>query len=216
MVFKQKALGAITAPGAEKNYKYIYIKHLLDRIAKVYDLLPSELSATKIVAYRDEVIGYVEDDAEKNKMIKDADALALRLESQLKDETGESLDSKQQIEAKRIAAIRAVGWVFKYFDTAWNWSRKRGILIAGPFGDGRRRFLPLSLLPLDGRYLLVLDDYTPKEGEVVFDLKLRALLLNNMGEDRYDDARSDREEEPSEEAPANVNGNGSDGSQIST
>jgi hypothetical protein len=215
MVYQQQVVGAITAPGAEKNYKYLYIKQLMDRITKVSDQLPNEQSATKIVAYRDEVIGYVDDDLEKNRMIKDAEDLAIKLENQLKVDNGGALDSKQQIEAKRIAAIRAIGWVLKYFDTTWGWSRKRGILMAGPFGDGRRRFLPITQLPPDGKYIRVSDDYVPKQDEILYDFRLNAILVHYKDDHTvYDDAMNDKEEseekQAGEEVVNNVSGSSID------
>lgn len=217
MVYKQKVLGAIAAPGSEKNYKYIYIKHLMDTVRKIYDQLPGESIATRILSLRDEAIGYIDDDTTKQEFVIRADELANTIRDQLKKDNDDIYDNSQRIESKRMAAIRCVGWVLKYFDTAWNWSRKRGILIAGPFGDGRRRFLPLSLLPLDGKYIRVRDDYKPKEGEVVFEFVLRSLLLNNI-EDPYDEARNDREEEQDQLAgeDENVIPSGSDGAKVST
>lgn len=195
MAYKQKVLGAIPAPGSEKNYKYLYIKHMMDRVSKIFDQLPGEGDVTKIIALRDESFDYVEDDAVKAEFIINADKLAKKLKNDLKTENDGQSDNSHKIEANRIAAIRGVGWVLKYFDGAWGWSRKRGILTAGPFGDGRRRFLPLSLLPPDGRYLLVDDDYEREEGEFVHEFKLRRLLMNNIDDDKYTEARNDRGEE---------------------
>lgn len=220
MAYKQKVLGAINASGAEKNYKFMYMKHLMDRIVKIYDQVPGETSVTKIVALRDEAIGYVDNENIKNDITNRADKLAHDLKEQFKAENGGQADNEHKIEANRIAAIRAVGWVLKYFDSAWGWSTRRGILIAGPFGDGRRRFLALGLLPEDGFYLKVSEDYiahvvqvksddTPlpagkylrlpdefdmlNEGNVVHQLRLRQLLLNNNDEeaDAYNEVRQE-------------------------
>ncbi len=208
MVYKQKVLGAINASGAEKNYKFLYIKKLMDRIDKIHDALPGESGAYKIITLRNEAISFVDKKEVKMDMIKRADALALSIEKQMKDENDGITDNTHHIEANRVAASIAVGWVLEYFDGAWGWSTRRGILIAGPFGDGRRRFLPLSLLPEDGKYLKLPDEYeskviivddttklthgkyiklpddydTTNENNVIVELKLRQILLNNIDE----------------------------------
>jgi hypothetical protein len=102
---------------------------------------------------------------------------------------GESLLSDKLRECYRNACLKLAGELTIYFNTAFGFSEFRGMLIAGPFGDGGRTEIPLWKIPDDGTYIRIEDaikatingkEYIDiKECEkVVFDIKEKIMQFD--------------------------------------
>ncbi|WP_424356671.1 hypothetical protein [Methanocella sp. MCL-LM] len=183
----ENQLAVLMAGGAEKNWKPQYIFSLLLRCDKSGDRIADANDIGKITAERDLCINFIPEARVKAELRQEADDLIVELNEQVRAENMGKITDTQKINNHRIAAVRCIGKVKEYFDSCWGWARKRGVMIAGPFGDDRRRFIPLSKLPEDGKYI---NKATGKE----VDFDLNSILYNNKGR-AIDEARSAGDEE---------------------
>ncbi len=96
---------------------------------------------------------------------------------------------------RKRASVLVIGELNEAFDKEfYGWSRTLGIGVGAPIAALHRKFFPLTMLPPDGKYLRVPDNYQPKDGEEVFDFKLWEQLVYLVTD------KAEKEERVEEEA----------------
>lgn len=193
------SLSLIEARGSEKNWKPSYIISLLMKLDKCGDKISDAADIGFISAEREQCIGFIPNKEEKERLRKLADDTIKELVETVKTENDGKLSDTNKISCHRIASQIIIGEIREWFDSCWAWSRKRGIGIAGPFGDGRRGFFPLSEIPPDGVYV---NKETGKEYTLRFNEIFGAKKTNVIDEARScaDEMETELNELPQEAA----------------